>query len=85
MAKAAKSKVFVAVGTASGSGATGAKSDLSKQIEGAMVAAIEAAHAKGITDPDKIRAAMLKAREQVKADITKATAKALREQAKKDK
>lgn len=76
--KPVESKVFVSVATASGSRGAG-KSDMSKRIEAAMIAAIEGQHAKGITDPDKVRAAILKARETVKTVVAKETRAAERE------
>jgi hypothetical protein len=59
-----KSKIVEAAGMAvAGTGVT------SKIIEDAMAQATLDCAAKGITDPDKIRAAKLEARARVKAEI----------------
>lgn len=55
-------KVVAAVGTASAG-----KAETGKAIADAMAAAIEQAYADGITDPEKIKALQLAARERVKA------------------
>jgi hypothetical protein len=62
----AKSKIVTAVGVAS----SGREPRLSQKIEAAMSAAVLACNEKGITDPDKIREAMLEARGAVKGHVT---------------
>ena len=63
MAKKAEGKVVEAVGTAASQ-----SNDMpsSKDIEVAMVHAIEQAHADGVSDPDEIRDRMLAARKAAK-------------------
>lgn len=56
-----KSKVVAATGVAVG---LKGGAERAKKIEVAMTKAIEDANAKGITDPDKVRALMLKARDE---------------------
>lgn len=65
----AKAKIARATGVAAGvRGQTTdpARAALAQRIQDAMLKAIEDANAKGISDPDEIRARMLKAREDVK-------------------
>lgn len=52
--------------------ATSAGKELGKRIEAAMVKAVLECSAKGITDPNRIRAAQLAAREKAKKDFQKA-------------
>ncbi len=66
MAKAAKAKTKVVAATGVAVGRQGGE-DLAQRIEAAMVTAIKDANAKGISDPDKIRALMLKARDKILA------------------
>lgn len=65
MVKTPQGRVVRAVGTASISSTPG----LAKAIEGAMSAAVLDAAEKGITDPDKVRALMMAAREHAKANF----------------
>ena len=60
-----KPKIVSSVGVSANSLVPGGKG-LAKIIEGAMSAAAAAAQKAGITDPIKIKALMLKAREDVK-------------------
>jgi hypothetical protein len=62
--KAAPSKIVSAVGAAA---KVVGNASLGKEIEAAMSAAALKAQASGETDPNKIRAAMLTARDEVKA------------------
>lgn len=57
----ARKKLFAAVAAAAGKKTPG-----SADIEAAMTEAVAAAQAEGITDPDKIRARMLAARDLAK-------------------
>ena len=70
MGKPVEKKIVEAVGVSANSLSRepGAK-NRSKLIEAAMVKAIEDTRAKGITDPVKIREAMMEARERVKKEI----------------
>jgi hypothetical protein len=62
----AESKIVSAVGVASGMHVAGQeKSDLNKALEKAMAQAVTQAHVDGVTDPDKIRDSILKARDKV--------------------
>lgn len=62
----AKATIRAASGTAASSQFD--RGVLGKQIEAAMVAAVERATEDGVTDPDEIRAIKLAARERVKDD-----------------
>lgn len=59
------STIVRASATMSASGVQGPVTDLSKRIEDAMIAAVEACGAEGVTDPDEIRARKLAARDAV--------------------
>lgn len=74
----AKSKIVTAVGTAS----SARSPSLASAIEEAMSEAIARCQKKGITDPDKIREAMLEARGAVKGRAAIAEEKAARKAAK---
>ncbi len=68
-APAKEVKIAAAAGVAGGGGEV----DLGRKLEEAMGKAVEDAAKAGITDPDKVRELMAKAREQVKADARKST------------
>ena len=59
------SKISSGAVASGGSGAMGAASYTSEDIEEAMSAAITAAHAEGITDPVKVRERMMAARREI--------------------
>ncbi len=79
MAKTPKNRIVTAVGVAGSAASTARNPSLATAIEEAMSAAITAANAKGIHDPDKVRAAMLKARDKVKERAAIDDRKAARE------
>ena len=58
-------KISAGAVASGGSGAMGAASYTSKDIEAAMSAAIKKAHADGITDPVEVRALMMAARREI--------------------
>jgi hypothetical protein len=65
--KAPEPKIVTAVGSATST----KKTPLGKEIEKAMADAVNQAYKEGITDPVKIRARMMEAREKVKQEAAK--------------
>jgi hypothetical protein len=74
--KADVGKLNIQAGTATVVGRAGQRKDaVAKYVESFMVQAVQLCHDKGITDPNVIRAAQLKARDLALENVTKELAK----------